>query len=369
MYSSFSIENFRLFDRLDVEPLSRVNLIAGRNNVGKTALLEALWMLSRPSASLDAPRAIRRRGVGGHEQEELFSNLFFNYDTTLAISLKAEHQSGCGDATLAITSQSRMERPLTDWSNVSETDFENESIHAVDSVSQLVFQHTSESSHMYRTTAWIEAGTKSGTPQTVVRQDTLPAPTSNRPCEFESPGKRHSARGLAALFGRAQMGHYVPQIEKAVRLLEPRLQRLEVITDSRGIPEIHGDIGAGRPFPISIMGEGTKRLLSLTLSFMKAQDGLMLVDEIENGIHHSALSEVWNTIGWLSREFNVQVFATTHSYECIKAAREAFKSNGNHDEFAYIRLQRNHRTQRIECVPYDDPEAFEYAMEYGREVR
>ena len=75
------------------------------------------------------------------------------------------------------------------------------------------------------------------------------------------------------------------------------------------------------------------------------------------------------SLDWLSREFNVQVFATTHSYECIKAARSAFASGGHDDEFAYIRLQRNQRSQRIECVPYDDAEAFEYAMEYGREVR
>ena len=47
MYTSFTIENFRLFEKLTVEPLARVNLIAGENNVGKTALLEALWLLSR----------------------------------------------------------------------------------------------------------------------------------------------------------------------------------------------------------------------------------------------------------------------------------------------------------------------------------
>lgn len=349
MYSSFSIENFRLFDCLRVEALSRVNLIAGPNNVGKTALLEALWMLSRPSASLDAPRDIRRRGVGGREQGELFSSLFFNYDTTSAISLKADNQSGRGSVWLAITGQARMERPLFDWSNVSEGDLEDGSIEMLDFDSQLVFQHTNESGHIYRMTAWLEAETKSGAPQTVVRQDTLPDATSNRSCEFESPGKRHSARRLAALFGRAQMGHYVPKIEKAIRLLEPRLQRLEVITDSRGIPEIHADIGAGRPFPISIMGEGTKRLLALTLSFTRAQNGAVLIDEIENGLHHSVLVDVWKNLDWLSREFNVQVFATTHSYECIRAANDAF-SEMESEDLHFHRLNR--KRDQVRAVTY-----------------
>ena len=253
MYSSFSIENFRLFDHLKVEPLSRVNLIAGDNNTGKTALLEALWLLSRPSHALDAPSTIRRRGVRGGEQEELFESLFFNYDTRLLIDLEAGNQAGRGGVSLTITCQSRKERSLVDWSNGSDTDFENASTLVVDFDSELVFQHTDEYGHNYGTTAWIEVETKSGIPQTVVKQDTLPGPTSNRPCEFESPGKRHGARSLASLFGRAQMGHYVPQIEKAVRLLEPRLQRLEVIADRHGTPEIHADIGIGRPFPISIM--------------------------------------------------------------------------------------------------------------------
>ena len=144
---------------------------------------------------------------------------------------------------------------------------------------------------------------------------------------------------------------------------------METITDSRGIPAIYGHIGSGLPRPMSVTGDGTKRLLALALSFLRLRNGIMLIDEVENGLHHSALVDVWKNLEWLSREFNVQVFATMHSYECVKAAHAAFKLNECGDELAYIRLQRNIRTQRIECVPYDDLEAFDYAMEYGREVR
>ena len=119
---------------------------------------------------------------------------------------------------------------------------------------------------------------------------------------------------------------------------------------------------------MSIMGDGTKRLLALSLSFKRAQNGVMLVDEVENGLHYSILPEVWKTIDWLSREFNVQVFATTHSYECIKAAHAASRANEFADDLAFVRLQRD-RSGGIQCVPYDDAEAFDYAMEYGREVR
>ena len=110
-------------------------------------------------------------------------------------------------------------------------------------------------------------------------------------------------------------------------------------------------------------------MLALSLAFLEAQNGVMLIDEVEDGLHYSVLADVWKTLDWLSREFNVQVLATTHSYECIAAAHSAFKASEFIEDFAYLRLQRNYKTQRIECVSYDDPEAFDYAMEYGREVR
>ena len=365
MYTSLVIDGFRCFSGLTVGPLARVNLIAGQNNVGKTAFLEALWMLSRPSAALDALQAIRRRGVSGHEQGELFASLFPNFDTSLSISLIAKEQLGSEAIKLDIVSQIRAEQFLTDWSNVSEGNIESESIENLDFEGQLVFKHTNESGHLYQTTASLEGLAKSGAPQTVVKQDTRPAATSNRPCVFESPGKRYSARDLAALFGQAQLGHYVPHIEKAIRLLEPRLQRLEVITDRRGIPEIHGHIGAGRPFPLSVMGEGTKRLVALSLSFKRAQNGVMLVDEIENGLHHSVLVDVWKVIDWLSREFNVQVFATTHSYECIEAANNAFTEL----ESSELHLHRLHRRgDQVKSVTYSK-DALDTNIEYIWELR
>ena len=107
----------------------------------------------------------------------------------------------------------------------------------------------------------------------------------------------------------------------------------------------------------------------MVLAFHNAQDGAILIDEIENGLHYSKLPEVWKTIDWLSREFNVQVFATTHSYECIVAAHSAFKQAELDHDFSLLRLQRNLRTGQIECIAYDDKEALDYAMEFEREVR
>ena len=107
----------------------------------------------------------------------------------------------------------------------------------------------------------------------------------------------------------------------------------------------------------------------MVLAFHNAQDGAILIDEIENGLHYSRLESIRERILWLSREFNVQVFATTHSYECVEAAHAAFKHAELDDDFSLLRLQRNRRTEQIESIAYDDKDALDYAMEYEREVR
>lgn len=369
MYTSFSIENFRLFDRLTVEPLARVNLIAGQNNMGKTAILEAMWMLSHATAPRQALRVSQWRDTDIYGQGEFFADLFFQYNAGTVINLRAESKLGNLFRTLGITRQYRSQQPLFDWSGVSDAEMEDDTISNFDFDNELVFEHTDETGGMFLNRAWLDADAASGRLRPILRDYRESVSTSGYRCVFERSKSRYNARSLSTLFGRAQFTGHVSAIEKILRLLEPRLQRMETITDNRGIPSIYMDIGAERPFPVSVMGEGTKRLLALSLAFLRARNGVMLIDEIENGLHHNALVDVWKNLDWLSREFNVQVFATTHSYECIVAAHAAFKQAELDDDFSLLRLQRSFKTGRIECVAYDDKEALDYAMEYEREVR
>ena len=369
MYKSFSIENFRCFDNLTVEPLARVNLIAGPNNVGKTALLEALWMLSHPTAPLDALRIATRRDPNDYMESELFAGLFPRYDSGAFIKLQSSggHKHGAG--TLSICRKERSRQPAVDWAALPETESADDALSGFDFNSELVFTYIDDAEHKFTSSAWLDVDSRSGDLRPTLSGDRKSASIAGIPCLFERPGYRPSAHTLSARFGKAEMAGYLPDVEEIVRLLEPRLKRMTTIANTRGYPSIYGDIGAGRLFPITAMGEGTKRLLALSLAFLSAQDGVFLIDEVENGLHHSTLVDVWKSLDWLSREFNVQVFATTHSYECIKAAHAASKADGFRNDLALFRLQRNYRTQQIESVPYDDAEAFDYAMDYELEVR
>ena len=67
------------------------------------------------------------------------------------------------------------------------------------------------------------------------------------------------------------------------------------------------------------MGQGLTHVARLMLDATAVQDGVLLVDEVENGLHHAVLPDIWRAVRTAAEQFNVQVFATTHSFECLQA--------------------------------------------------
>jgi hypothetical protein len=151
----------------------------------------------------------------------------------------------------------------------------------------------------------------------------------------------------------------------ALRIIEPRLEQLEILT-YQGVSMIHGYLkGYDEPVPSPLLGDGVQRTLSVLLAIGSAENGVVLVDEIENGIHHSAMKALWMVIAEASRTFNSQVFATTHSDECIRAAHDAFKESKTYDLKLY-RLDRKNGS--IKSVMYDE-ETLDAALSIPLEVR
>ena len=106
-------------------------------------------------------------------------------------------------------------------------------------------------------------------------------------------------------------------------------------------------------------------LSSLILAIADAENGIVLIDDIDHGLHTSVLEGVWQSISRVSREFNTQVFATTHSWECVVAAHEAFSKDLAYD----FRLHRLDRVNGdIKAVTYEQEE-LESAIGLQWEVR
>lgn len=182
---------------------------------------------------------------------------------------------------------------------------------------------------------------------------------------FMAAVHRDDLQTTATRFGQLQLMGNDDQVLRFIRPLEPRLNRLVAIT-IKNTSIIHAYVdGVQRPMPVQLLGEGLNRMLSLALSMNEARGGLLLVDEIENGLHHSVQQEMFSVLSDLAQLFDVQVFATTHSDECIRAAHRALVGRAQ-QEFAYYRLDRINEDVRV--VSFDE-EMLETAIAHGMNIR
>ena len=363
MYRSFSIKNFRCFDELTVEGMGRINLIAGKNNVGKTALLEALWVHSGGPDPARALRLSSSRGVSVIEPDEAIGNLFLDFNLSSTIELSAQGSQHGNEFVLSIKAAENpeYETPLTQANFYVDDD--SVVAEAQDSKKQVILDYSDESGVKASARGWLAEGPNRSS-SWVVKSDREGETVDTMPSVYLQASRRPTLLSEANDFSRLEREARERDVVEILRIIEPRLNRL-FVSSMRRRAALYADIGLSQRVPIRLMGEGISHILSLSLAIASAPGGMVLVDEIENGIHYSVMEKVWKAIGDFARHYDVQVFATTHSYECIGAAYRAFESD-EEDELRLFRIQRN-RDGEYKAVKYDRERlknVFEFQMEF-----
>jgi hypothetical protein len=348
MIESLRVENFRCFRDLQVTSLARVNLIAGVNNVGKTALLEAVYLLAAPSLPVWPPPMSFLRGLdklpGNVGPQMKWGWLFQGRALSEPVQLKWQGSpEGIRDLRI-------------EWHPVGETSVRFDEPAAAPGESNgeglVILEWHGSSDQNYRISVTSGGFTRPDTKVTSV------------PVGVISGSKERSLEEDATRLSELYVVGKAHQVLETLRFIEPRLSDVKVLYLS-GVPMIYGDIGIGQPVPLSQIGEGVGRILSIVLEIVKAAGGMVLIDEIEHGLHHSALVSVWQAIREEARRANVQVFATTHSWESIQAAHMAFEQGPEYD----LRLYRLERVNGdIKAVQYDK-ETLGTSVEMNLEVR
>ena len=169
-------------------------------------------------------------------------------------------------------------------------------------------------------------------------------------------------------------GDDAPVIE-ALQALEPSIARLAFVRDTRGVPRALVAFHGGRkPRPLSALGAGVHRFLGLLLACHGARGGLLLVDEIDTGLHYSVQTRLWELLAAWSVRFEVQIVATTHSLDCVRAFAEVARREdlrappGGAAPAQVIRLGRR-GAGPLQAFVFDEPDAFEMVGEDELEVR
>ena len=101
------------------------------------------------------------------------------------------------------------------------------------------------------------------------------------------------------------------------------------------------------------MGEGMNRMFGIALALVNAKDGMLLIDEVDTGLHYSVLPDLWKLIFEVAHRLNVQVFATSHSWDCIQAFQQAAEANKD-EEGVLVRLEN--RKEGVGAVTFDESE-------------
>lgn len=407
MITSLEIRGFRGFERLLVKPLSRVNLFVGRNNAGKTSLLEALDCLFSNGWDRTWLRGPHSRGEWRwasqehlklvHQQLARVASLFHGFRTDpgstfdLVAELKDPIMGSAAplrfEAMVAVLDP-RGEEVIKEPSEISlamnprglvvfHPREEDEQEGPVGHVYPLNHQGEVLVDAKELTDRWESLGLEAGFMSQPVGSLHDASGGGNRNADlrahWEPFGPRcflsqESARVLQALWRRAEYEESTGWVIRLMRLVEPKLKRILPGADERGprgssfLIELEG---SGGLLPLGAMGEGAGRLLGIALALVATREGVLLVDEIDTGLHHTVMSELWSLVVEAAHALKIQVFATSHSSDCWRAlGRLSDEDPKVRDSIAVHRLEAG----LDETVRYS-PEELSTAAEADIEIR
>lgn len=301
MLKSLKVENFKRFKELTVPKMKRVNLIAGKNNTGKTGILEALLLLLSTDSGFfnTLPNAFRNCSNIGNMKENYWKWLFHDRNMNQPVIISSE---------------------TDDYPNYS------------------VALNLGGPPQGYVVKVNLEGMTFSVLPQSSKKANVhSPNPPTNLGCVALSVHATDPQKDATEYDRVVLKAGGEERLEKLLGKLEPRLKSIRSIKP-HGASLIYVDIGLREKIPAIHLGQGFLRLLSIYSELIASGKQVLLIDEVENGLHHSVLTEIWRGLLHAAEQENVQIFATTHSYECIRAAHEAFAETLNYD-FALHRLE------------------------------
>jgi hypothetical protein len=341
MYKSIKINNFRGFQEFRLDNIDKINLIAGVNNVGKTALLEAIFLhcgAYNPSLTLnlDKFRGFEQIHVefGSGSEKSPWDSLFNNFDISKKIEIKGyftdDFVRKIGLQVVRPSGESPEKGPIIQYSPSALRNLPLDTENTI--VLRLNYEEfTGKKLNKKKSGASFLSIGPNGVSTPIVKRS--PFSAIFIPARYRIPLEEDAKR-----FGNLDVVGQQNMLTDALKLIEPKLKRIAVVA-SGGVPVLYGDIGLSQMLRLPYMGDGMSRLASIILAIGNAKDGVVLVDEIENGFHHSMMQKVWAAIDRAARHSNTQIFATTHSLECITAAHRAFSQSEHYDLLVH-RLNR-----------------------------
>ena len=336
MFKSVKINNLRAITELEIDNLGRINLFVGQNNCGKTTILEAIFFLvgqTNPKLPINANVF---RGLDFFSNEywcSFFNNM--NIDSDIGISaILCDTQEEQKLVIRPVIQKQTTAIPVS--SDIVSVEIQNGDSKPGFTLMGLELTYTSSQDPSAKAISSIFLkGNKLTTEG--IKQSSING-------IFVSPSTRFDWK---IRFGSIQRKKRIDELISLLKEIEPHISDIRL--NEVGILE--AEVGLSRLIPINLMGGGIASFLSIALAILDMQDGIVLIDEIEVGLHHSIQEKLWKGVFNWAEKLNVQVFATTHSYECIKTFSTCTKSSLFSDQSRLFRIEREEDT--FKSVEFD----------------
>jgi AAA15 family ATPase/GTPase len=340
MLNSLRILNFKGIKNVEISSLGQVNLIVGKNNSGKSSILEALMLyasggsegvLHKISKSYKEKSRVDSSPYEMMEErskipltalpyEHIFYSRNFNKTKEISIGPIKKHHTYKKLVIQYIDKNNKTEEPSQHLDAftlryLNQYDMLNEEEYVLDQLSQYRhFLYIQQDD--YNKLIPLEAS--------VINSRRIFNQHSPYAINYiHVPARFFSMNDLAQLWDNITLTPYEKMTIDALKLIEPNIEDLRFVGDRQSnrtaLIKLKDDDAI---FPINSMGDGIIKILQLVLHMYASKDGFYLIDEFDNGLHYSVQKPLWDIIFRLSKELNVQVFATTHSWDCIQSFTE-----------------------------------------------
>jgi len=325
--NGLEIHEYRVYSHLQMKRLGRVNLFVGKNNIGKSSVLEALWIYSQRGQPSSLVEILQSRDELSRPLPFSLSSGSDARDRIWDVKHLFHGRKDVRDhlQPMIIGPIDRPSASLSisiEWFSINDDEqgdvkqrFIPDPDRGTDSDPYLVIRLGKQRRELHRL-------------DRVFSRNYRPP---RRP-EFDRiAGQFIRANGLssedvASLWDSIALTDLEESVVAALHLIAPEVQRVSFV-GPQGRSSVRVPVARisrlNEPVSLRSMGEGMNRILGIILALVNAREGMLLVDEIESGLHYTVQTNVWRLIFKLAHQLNVQVFATTHSWDCIESFQKA----------------------------------------------
>lgn len=297
MFSKLTIDNYRGIRHAEIDGLTQVNIFFGKNNCGKSSVLEAVFLLCGQSNPMITFTANRFRGLRLFTKQGIEME-FYGCLPENVINIKADGQMPrqltiemFEENNLNVDIKDKREKPIA----ALEKDY---GVRHSFRINDFPITFRAE----MRLNPDDDEQAKANTDERYKERIYCKYLSSRHQndTEFTSYDKVVEHKAEASFF-------------EVLRIVEPRLVDLA----SNG-KLLMADVGYNRRIPVKSLGDGFCKILSIILSIYECENGVLIIDEIENGLHHSVIEKCWNVFLKMAKENNVKLFISTHSLELLR---------------------------------------------------